>query len=141
MRRVPVRRFLVSLLVCASVAALSCGRSVRAPESDSDASEISLVNLLAHASRLNGTPVMVFGFLSYPGGIPYLFLTRDHAAVQDTSSAILLHGAKNLACPAAPAYVNGTFTLENGVAMIWPIERIRIYPSGKTFAEQCWPER
>ena len=103
---------------------------------------VSLVQLLARPSDLEGEIVLVRGYLRAGFGMR-LYLTKDHANIADTASSIAVEGPEPelMKCGDAYVAVNGLFGIRDGqYGIVKTLEVVR-WSDGPVRASTCWKRK
>lgn len=105
---------------------------------------VSMVQLLARPSDLEGKIVLVRGYLEAGFGMR-LYLTKDHAKIADSASSIPIEspGPEMMECAGAYVAVNGVFGLRDEYGIVKTLEVSRwVDPSDrsvdKAWVSTCW---
>ena len=130
------------LLICA---ALQGCNSQSATDSNEEVFRTSLVHMIATPSDLDGRVVIVAGFLDYQEGL-YLFLTENHARIDDTHSAVPVLEPSvdaplaNSSCLGSFVYVKAKIDRNagGGVYVMTDVEHVVRYPPESPDFEFCW---
>lgn len=105
---------------------------------------VSAVDLLVAPEKHEGVVVSVKGYLSGDSGSLFLYLTRDHAEMEDIVSAIIVAdffemGASQSDCLDKYVEVVGRFERDRGV--VYAINRVERISLVTPRRELCWARK